>query len=240
MAIILAIDTSAVPVSCAIRQDERLIACHFIHTATHHSQTLLPMIEHTIKMAGIRLSDVDAYAVNAGPGSFTGVRIGIATVKGLAFTDGKPCIAVSTLASMAATLRGLPMDAIICGVMDARCNQVYTACFEQKTDGTQTRLTEDEAISIDRLKSRLQQYTKPILLVGDGAELCYRALHEDLSAVFLAPPSLRVQSAAGVAACGIERLAQEDTITASELQAQYLRLPQAERELRARQQKSQD
>lgn len=227
---ILAVDTSAVTASCAIRDENGLIASAELRTRLTHSQTILPMIENMLKNSGFSISEMDALAVNAGPGSFTGVRIGVAAVKGLSFTNNIPCIPVSTLHSMAYNAVGLPLDGVICGVMDARCGQVYTALFEM-VNGKVCRLSEDEAISIEELKNRLISLKKSVFLVGDGAKVCYNAIGTADLPLYLLPDHLQYQSAVGVAAaaleCGI-------TCSAAELQPTYLRLPQAERELKAK------
>ena len=128
--IILAIDTSASPVSAAVLRDGFLVGEFFLNTKTTHSQTLMPMVESILSLSGIGLSDIDVFAVNAGPGSFTGVRIGVASIKGMTLAQEKPCAAVSTLAAMA---YGLPYtNGIVCAVMDARCSQVYNALFRLK------------------------------------------------------------------------------------------------------------
>ncbi len=235
MPTILAVDTSATPVSCAILQDDRLIASYYAHTKSTHSQTLMSMIEHALQINNLTMNDIDALAVNNGPGSFTGVRIGVSAVKGLAFAEKKPCIEVSTLASMAESFSGLPLDAIICSAMDARCQQVYTAQFIVNEQGNITRLTEDEAISLADLKARLVDINKPVVFVGDGAMICYEAFSGELTNIFLAPVSSRYQSAANVAVAAMRKLNNGDAISDEELLPSYLRLPQAERELRSRQ-----
>lgn len=222
---ILALETSAGPASCALVEDGRVLASAYINTPLTHSQTLMPMVESMLQNAGLTFSEVDRLAVTAGPGSFTGVRIGVAAVKGLAFAKDTPCASVSTLAAIARNMEGIGFDGVVCAVMDARCRQVYTACFEKGE-----RLTPDEAISLDDLKNRLISYKKPIFLLGDGAKLCYTAFEGDVPALYLAPEHLRYQNAVGVAA----EAALSETVTAEALQPLYLRLPQAERELRAR------
>lgn len=235
MALILSVDTSATPVSCALLQDGRVLASYYSHSGQTHSQTLMPMIEHVLHLSGLTVSQLDAVAVNVGPGSFTGVRIGVSSVKGLAFSDNIPCIAVSTLESMAEPLRSLPLEALICCVMDARCQQVYTAAFTLDANGNLTRQTSDEAIPVEELRNRLKNERKPIILVGDGAKMCYTMLKDDVPTLVLAPPSLLFQSAVGTALVASRKLAEGETVSASALMPTYLRLPQAERELRARQ-----
>lgn len=232
MPLILAIDTSAKPVSCALMQDDKLLASYYANTGLTHSQTLLPMVEHLLHTADVTMEQIDALAVNAGPGSFTGVRIGVSAVKGLAFAHKKPCISVSTLESMALPL-GVS-DALICCVMDARCQQVYTALFERGEDGACNRLTEDEALSLDTLKDRLVTYDRPVILVGDGSELCYNNLQSSVSRLRLAPSPVRFQCAAGTAMAAMAKYMAGDTLSAEELLPLYLRLPQAERELQQR------
>lgn len=222
---ILALETSAGPASCAVVEDGRVLASAYINTPLTHSQTLMPMVESMLQNAGLNFSEMDRVAITAGPGSFTGVRIGVAAVKGLAFPADKPCVGVSTLAAIARNTQGVGFDGVVCAAMDARCRQVYTACFENGE-----RLTEDEAISLDDLKNRLISYKKPIFLLGDGAKLCYTAFVDDIPDLHLAPEHLRYQHAVGVAM----EAALCETVTAEALQPLYLRLPQAERELRAR------
>lgn len=233
MATILAVDTSAKSVSCALVREGKVLASFFSNTGLTHSQTLLPMVEDLLRVADVAVNELDALAVNAGPGSFTGVRIGVAAVKGLAFTDDKPCVAVSTLESMAMNVP-LKLGTTVCGVMDARCQQVYTALFSVNEEGTLVRLWEDEAISITDLGERLKEVGKEIVLVGDGSELCYDTLKSVVGDLTLAPASVRLQNAVGTALVA-ERLFEEGVImTAEELLPTYLRLPQAERELNAR------
>lgn len=231
---ILAIDTTAGPVSAAVWDEGFLVGEFFLNTKTTHSQTLMPVIESLLKNSGLSVADIDVFAVNAGPGSFTGVRIGVATVKGLTMPLNKPCAAVSTLESMACALP-YP-EGIVCAVMDARCAQVYNALFRLK-DGEVQRLTEDRALSIADLGRELKTYQETIYLTGDGAELCYRSFAEMLPTIQLTPPQLRYQRASGTALAAA-RLVKEDRLcTSAELMPLYLRLPQAERELKARQQK---
>lgn len=235
MSTILAVDTSATPVSCALLRDGRLLASYYSHTGLTHSQTLMPMISQVLADAAITVDALDALAVNAGPGSFTGVRIGVATVKGLAFAHNIPCVSVSTLACMAEGVAGMPGEAVVACVMDARCRQVYSALFTLQ-DGQVQRMTPDEAISIDELQTRLKNVECPIILVGDGSEMCYTILKEELPTVSLAPLALRYQNASATAVVAARCLEAGETVSADKLLPLYLRLPQAERELRQRQQ----
>ena len=227
---ILAIDTSAVTASAAVVEDGALVAATELRSKMTHSQTILPMVEDMLKNAALSLKDIDVAAVNVGPGSFTGVRIGVAAVKGFCFADDIPCVAVSTLESMAYNFIGLSQPQIVCAVMDARCAQVYTALFE--VGETVTRLSPDEAISIEALGGRLQEIGKAVMLVGDGAKVCYAALKEVVDCLYIAPDHLRYQNAVGVAAAAYRS---EQRCEADALQPVYLRLPQAERELKAKQ-----
>lgn len=231
---ILALECSAGPSSCTLMENGKVLASEFIHVPLTHSQTLLPMAQRVLRDTGTAVGDLDLLAVSAGPGSFTGVRIGVATVKGLAFGTDIPCAAASTLASMAHNVAGLPFDGVICCAMDARCMQVYTACF-RCTQGNVTRLTEDEAISVETLKQNLLALKQPIVLVGDGSEMCYQHLQNDVPALTLAPAALRFQNATGVAIEAALMAEKGQLISAEELLPIYLRLPQAERELRKKQ-----
>lgn len=228
---ILALDTTASPVSVALWEDERLKGEFYLNIKTTHSQTLMPVVSALLSAAAVDIGEIDVFAVNAGPGSFTGVRIGVASVKGMAMPLDKPCACVSTLEAMA---NGMPYESgIICAVMDARCRQVYNALFRMK-HGVPERLTEDRALSVDDLAKELEQYDEPVYLTGDGAELCARAF-ESLANVRLIPENIRFQHAYGTALAAV-RMAEENRLcTADQLMPVYLRLPQAERELKARQ-----
>lgn len=234
---ILAIDTSAAPVSAALLRDGFLAGEFFLNIKTTHSQTLMPMLESLLSMTDCRLQDIDVFAVNAGPGSFTGIRIGVASVKGMTLPEGKPCAAVSTLAAMA---YGLPYEhGVICAVMDARRSQVYNALFDVQ-DGKVKRLTEDRALSVEELGEELRNRKEtPVYLVGDGADLCYRAFGEQLPNVVLTPANLRYQHAYGTAKAAEQLIADNGLCSSDELMPVYLRLPQAERELNARRQQEQ-
>ena len=194
------------------------------------------MTDSVLKNAKVPLSDIDCFAINAGPGSFTGVRIGVAALKGLVFSEEKNCIPVSTLESCTYNFKDLPglQEYIICPAMDARRNQVYTALFEWKK-GSVHRLMEDVAIPISELLERLQQYGRPVLLVGDGAELVRQAAELTDLKTELAPPHLRFQNAVSVAACAEAKLASgEKPVASDDILPIYLRAPQAERELKKR------
>jgi len=184
------------------------------------------MAESLLLNCGISLQEVDVLAVAHGPGSFTGVRIGVATVKGLALAADKPCVGVSTLESMAYGARAL--GGSLCCVMDARAGQVYNALFEL-SNSVVSRLCPDRAVKLDDLVKEIG--SKSYFLVGDGAELCYNTLHEQCAGLRLAPPELRYATGYGVAlACAHTG----KTVSPQQLDARYLRRPQAERERLAR------
>lgn len=228
---ILALDTTAGAASAALTEDGFLVGETFVNCGFTHSQTVMPMVEHLLQTTRTPLSEVDCLAVAAGPGSFTGVRIGIATVKGLALPEEKPCLGVSTLKELAWNLRGY--EGILCPVMDARCKQVYHALFESDGENVR-RLSCDQAISISTLGERLRNLKENIFLVGDGAVLCYNNLKSEVNHLRLAPEGVRYQRASSVAFVA-EELYRAGLYTDGErLAPVYLRLPQAERELRAK------
>ena len=183
---ILALESSAVSASVALTEDEKLVAQSFQNCGLTHSRTLLPMVENLLANCGVSLADVDAIAVAHGPGSFTGVRIGVATVKGLALGADKPCLGVSTLEAMAWGARALGGD--LCCVMDARAGQVYNALFTVE-DGRVRRLCDDRAIKLTELAEEIGE--APYFLVGDGADLCYNTIKENCTGLRLAPAELR-------------------------------------------------
>ena len=226
--IIMAIDTSAKAGSFCLAQEDKIIGTYFVNTAFTHSQTLMPMAEQLCKNTGVSFEEIEAVAVNAGPGSFTGVRIGVAAAKGLAFERDLPCVSVSTLESMAYNLLGC--DGVVCAVMDARCSQVYNAMFRVKGNNIE-RLCDDRAISLTDLQLDLKKYDEPVTLVGDGAEISFGFLEKSLSDVRLAPMNMITQTASSVACAAFEHIKSGDTISPAELMPVYLRLPQAQREL---------
>lgn len=223
---ILAIDSSARAASAAVCEGERVLCESYADVGLTHSETLLPMLDAMLRSAAIPLQQIDRIAVSVGPGSFTGLRIGIAAVKGLAYPSGIPCIGVSTLEGLAYNLAGF--DCIACCAMDARCKQVYTACFDI-SGGTVTRLTEDAAMAVDGLERELcaLDAKKPVFLIGDGAQICYNSFGQG-SGYRLAPPQLRYQHANSVARAA--QRYEDRAVSAGELLPAYLRLPQAERE----------
>ncbi len=221
---ILGIDSSAITASCAVCDGDKIVAEQFLNTAHTHSETLLPMVRDMLRGAGLALSDMESIAVTTGPGSFTGLRIGISCVKGMCAGAGLPCVSVSTLETIARNFREL--DGVICACMDARRKQVYNALFKSE-NGVITRLCEDRAISVEELFAEVSHFKEKIFLAGDGAGLAYREFGElGENPARLAPPLLRYQRGSGVcfAAAGKPR------ISPDALMPSYLRIPQAERE----------
>lgn len=225
--LILAFESSAKAASVALMQDGVLLGESFQHSGKTHSATLMPMAQSLLKDCEVNAEGLDVVAVAMGPGSFTGVRIGVAAAKGLAWAAEKEVCGVSTLLGMATQMAHL--DGIICPVMDARRAQVYNALFA--SDGTGlTRLTEDRAISLEELKKELETFKKPIFLVGDGSKLCYNSLREALPGLRYPPQHLEMQRASGVAVAAYAMALAGATTTAQDLVPNYLRLSQAERE----------
>lgn len=217
---ILSVDSSAVTASAVLTDGDRVIKSEFVNAGLTHSETLLPMIKRV--MSGHNIGELEAIAVTSGPGSFTGVRIGVSTVKGLAFKHGLPCIPVSTLEAIACNFTD--ENAIVCSVMDARRMQFYNALFKIK-DGVVARLCADRAISAEDLKKELENYDH-IIIAGDGAELCFDFMK--LENTVLAPAEKRYQCGEGIAIAARNK----EKISAAALMPVYLRLSQAERELK--------
>jgi tRNA threonylcarbamoyladenosine biosynthesis protein TsaB len=230
------LEASSVSASVCITDDDTLLAQSFQNCGLTHSTTLLPMTDHVLHASQLTLDDIDAVAVTVGPGSFTGIRIGVATAKGIADGRGLPCIPVSSLAGNAwnVTLS----DRLICPVMDARRSQLYNALFEIR-DGVPVRLTDDRLILMNDLKEQLICHKKSILLLGDGAQICYNTFitSEELD-VALAPSGLRYPAAYGAAMEAARLYREGKAIPAAELMPFYLRQPQAVRERLARENKS--
>lgn len=224
---ILAFETSAKAASVALMDEKALLGQSYQNTGLTHSQTLLTMAEDLLKTCGCTPKDITAVAVAAGPGSFTGVRIGVAAAKGFAWGGEIPCYGVSTLEAMARSL-GL-YSGIICPVMDARRAQVYNAIFKMEC-GKCTRIREDRAISLAELGEDLQNFDEPVFLVGDGSSLCYHALLESVPSLVCPAEHRLHQKADGVALCALEAIARGEPGNAESLSPNYLRLSQAERE----------
>ena len=230
--IILALESSATACSAALCRDGELVAQSYQNSGLTHSRTLLPMVRDMLKNSQLTLEQVDVIAVAAGPGSFTGLRIGVATAKGLAWPGNKDCAPCSTLESMAWPLAHIAGSLIICA-MDARRKQVYNALFLATGTGLE-RLTPDRAISLEDLGAELKNYENSKIVVGDGAKLCYNTLTEEGIPMALAPKHLRMQSAWGVARAAEELAARGGLVKGGALVPQYHRLSQAERERLAR------
>lgn len=226
--LILAVDSTAKVAAAAITRGAQLMFTATSDTGYTHSETLLPMIEAMMSELHLSVSDIGLFACSAGPGSFTGVRIGTAVIKGLAFGTGTPCAGVSSLEALAYNLLG--MNGILCPSMDARRGQVYNALF--RFGGSKIeRLTPDRAISIESLAAELSAYNgEKIYLCGDAYTLLYDALPEYGIKPELTPELLRRQSAYSVAVCAYNAYLCGKTVSDSELEPVYLRLPQAERE----------
>lgn len=223
--LILALDSTAIVASVALCRDEKTIASFTVKNGNTHSETLLPMVEAVLKSANVGVSDIDLFACSVGPGSFTGVRIGTATIKGLAFGQNKNCLGVSTLEALAENL--VPFDGIICPVMNARRGQLYNALFRYE-NGVPVRLCEDRAISVADLAAELAEKGEPFALCGDGvAEFCRLAPN---SAPVSVSSLLEDQSAVSVAKVALRRANAGENGTDAALAPVYLRLPQAERE----------
>lgn len=225
---ILALESSATACSVALCRDGELVAQSFQNSGLTHSRTLLPMVHDLLKNCGESLDKVDVIAVAAGPGSFTGLRIGVATAKGLAWGEDKDCAPCSTLESMAWPLAHMEGELIVCA-MDARRGQVYNALFLAEGDKLR-RLSPDRAISLEELGEELKNYNNSKIVVGDGAKLCYNTLTEAGLTLKLAPRYLRMQCAWGVARAAEELAAQGALVKGRELAPVYHRLSQAERE----------
>ena len=229
---ILAIDTAGKTAAVAVMRDDTLLYEMASNTGLTHSETLLPMVDTALKACGLTPAQLDLYAVTNGPGSFTGLRIGVATAKGLAWPGNKDCAPCSTLESMAWPLAHMAGSLIICA-MDARRNQVYNALFLAQ-DGVLTRQCPDRAIGLAELAEEIKNRPEPKFVVGDGAGLCYNHLLEQDVPCRMAPPQLVMQNAVGVALAAEEMATRGETVSARDLVPVYLRLSQAERERLAR------
>lgn len=221
---ILALDSSAVVATVALCEDDRLLAEYTLNNGNTHSETLLPMVESVLSFYGIKTDRIDLFAVSEGPGSFTGVRIGAATLKGLAFGLNTPCVGVSTLEAIAENL--LLHRGLICPVMNARRSQVYTALFRSDGESLE-RLMPDSALSIAELDELLAAYGEPVCFAGDGYDITLPALQKTKALPVL--DRLRHQSAYSVARVARRRYLAGEAVTDSALAVTYLRPSQAER-----------
>ena len=225
--ITLAFDSTAKAASVAVCDGEKLLALYNIDNGLTQSELLLPMAENMLKSLNLTFSDVELLACAVGPGSFTGVRIGVALVKGIAFGKGIPCVEVSTLDELAENLRGL--SGIIVPCMDARRQQVYTATYRGR-DGELEKLTEDRAMAISELAEELKGYDEPIYLSGDGYAVAKRGLEAAGIKVEATPELLITENAYSVARIAVRKYEKGEYTTDLEIAPTYLRRPQAERE----------
>lgn len=231
---ILAIDSSGLVATVAVVEEEneisKTIAEYTINYKKTHSQTLLPMLDEIVKMTDMNLDTIDAIAVAGGPGSFTGLRIGSATAKGLGLALKKPLIHIPTVDGLAYNL--CYTDRIICPIMDARRNQVYTGIYQMDGDKLQV-LEAQMAVEIDELAKKLCTYGKPVIFLGDGVPVHKDRLEKELMTnydIAFAPVHMNQQRAAAVGMLGIQYYKEGKTETAMEHKPDYLRVSQAERE----------
>jgi len=217
---ILAIDSTANTSTVALLENDKLLGVYTANTKNTHSETLLPMVKHLLSTLNVSNDQIDVYAVSNGPGSFTGVRIGVATIKGLAFGKDKKCVEVSTIEALAQNLEGF--CGIICPIMNARRGQVYTGAF---LNGE--RIIDDTCMMLSDLVPMLEEYNQPIYFVGDGYSLVENM---SINGFKETPEALRYQNAFSVGKIAYKRLQSEDYTTDKELSVEYLRKPQAERE----------
>lgn len=226
---ILALDSTAEVSSVCVCEGERLVCEITVNTGNTHSQTLLPAVEQTLKMAEMSVNDIDVFACSTGPGSFTGVRIGVATVKGMAYGKNKPCVSVSTLEALAYNLIG--NNGLICPVMNARRSQVYNALFKSE-GGCLTRLCDDRALAISELDEELSGNTEPIYLSGDGYAITEKGFKN--AKLYYVPERQRYQSAYSVAQVALKKYEAGEYVDDAALVPIYLRPSQAERERQER------
>lgn len=223
---ILSVESSAASCSVALSDNGVLIGEEFTNVKLTHSETLMPMVKNILDNTKTDIGAVDVFAVSNGPGSFTGVRIGVAAVKGMADGVGKPCYGISTLETIAYPF--FDRNCVVCSLMDARCSQVYTALFENSK-----RLTPDSAMLISELADSLKSIDKPIVFAGDGAAVTYEKLSDSFDNIILADAQNRYQRASSVAFLTEKYInSGKLPVSANELLPVYLRLPQAERELK--------
>ena len=225
--LILAFETSAKAASVALVENGKLLGESYQNTGLTHSQTLMVMAEDLLKQCGKTVNDITAVAVAEGPGSFTGVRIGVAAAKGFAWGRQIPCYGISTLEAMALSLG--TYEGHVCACMDARRSQVYNALF-YVNQGKLERFSEDRAIALSDLKNDLEHIDGPIFLVGDGAALTHKTLSGDIPELILPPEHRLHQRAVGVALLAEQKAAAGESGDGNALAPNYLRLSQAERE----------
>lgn len=225
---ILGIDSSGLVASVAVVEDEKLLAEYTVNYKKTHSQTLLPMLDEIVRMTELDLKTLDAIAVAAGPGSFTGLRIGSATAKGLGLALNVPLVAVPTVEALAYNLWG--SDKLVCPLMDARRNQVYTGVYAF-SDGNMQTVEGQMAAGVEALAEKLNQHGREVIFLGDGVPVYHDLLEQCVTVKHCyAPAHLNKQRAGAVAALGLIYVRQGRMQTAAEHQPEYLRLSQAERE----------
>jgi len=226
---ILGIESSAAAAGAAVVENGKLLSEAYLNNGLTHSETLMPLVDCCLNNAGLKAQDIDAFAVSYGPGSFTGVRIGISAIKGICFGLEKPVYGISTLEALA--YGAAVEDVVICPVMDARCMQVYNALFECK-DNKLYRLCNDRALKLSELFEEIKKHDKKILLVGDGSEITKNYfIGQDFRFFCVYPEIFKFQHAAGVAFAAFMRYnSGEEGVGADLLNPAYLRMPQAERE----------
>lgn len=230
----LAVDTCSSSVSVCVQQDDKVIGEYFLNAGLTHSETVMVMVQNLLETAKISVRDVDLFAVTNGPGSFTGLRIGLAAVKGMASVLGKPCVAVSSLYAAALNV-GNNFDnneVVVCSCIESRAGQSYNALFMCK-NGNLNRITQDRSILIQELISELQKYPN-IVFVGDGASTCYNAVNEFAGPpkkFIMMPENLRFIRASNISKCALDKYSKGEAVTACDLMPNYLKLSQAERNL---------
>lgn len=231
---ILAIDSSSLTASVAIVEDELTIAEYTVNYKKTHSQTLLPMLDEIVKMTELELGTIDAIAVAAGPGSFTGLRIGSATVKGLAQALNKPVVSVPTVDGLAGNLYGT--DKLVCPVMDARRNQTYTGLYEfvKKEESYEMHCVEEQcAVDIKEMIDKINALGREVIFLGDGVPVFADIIREHIKVPYsFAPSTCNRQRAAVIGWIGMKLFSQEIYESAVAHAPEYLRLSQAERELK--------
>ena len=228
--VILGIESSAPSASAAIVKDGKLLSEMFLNVGLTHSVTLMSLIRQAVEGAGMSIDGIDAVAVSNGPGSFTGVRIGVSAAKGIAQPGEKICVPVSTLEAIAYPLSN--SNSIVVSVMDARCQQVYCAVFDCH-NSEMTRITQDDAISLDNLCEILKTFDKDIILIGDGTDIAYNYLSSKVPHLYKSSPIFKYQRASSVAMLAENKINNNEGVTsANDLVPSYLRLSQAERELK--------
>lgn len=225
---ILALDSSGLVASVAIASEEALLAEYTINYKRTHSQTLLPMLDEIIRMADLDISDIDAIAISAGPGSFTGLRIGSATAKGLGLALDKPIIPIPTVDGLAYNLYGT--DKMVCPIMDARRDQVYTGLYEFIDDRLNV-ISPQKALSIDELVEEINQIGRETIFLGDGVPIHRERIENKMKNDYeFAPIHMNRQRAGAIAALGLQYYRLGQVESADQHQPVYLRMSQAERE----------